>query len=148
MTDGPVPAWMGLEGDDRTHDASTPLKFEHSDARQLSGGQKGANLASGRLSLNGLDSEVGEFATDAKVVGKSSNGDRFVKTAGYTLKRDFWLERIAKALRTGHNFRESILFVWETAQGVRQLQLVAVEGTVFQELYDGYCDLQRISAAR
>ena len=64
------PKWM--QEVDKDHD-SDRYGFEESDAKDLSDGKTGRTPGSGRLFPGQLDSEVLDFKTDNKVVGKSSN---------------------------------------------------------------------------
>ncbi len=126
------PRWAEKEG--QKHD-DDPYGFEESDARSLSRGSTGRTPGSGRLFPGQLDSEVDDFKTDNKVT----------ESASYRINRGFWLERLQKCRVSGHNFRESILFKWTDDRGDRnQLHIVAVEGNVFEEIYNGYRDLHSI----
>ncbi len=122
---------------------SDPTQFEETDARSLSEGRTGRTPGSGRLFPGQLDSEVDDFKTDNKVVGKNRKGE-WARTKSYTIDRDFWLERIQKSQLSGLNFRESILFAWSDEGSERHLHIVAVEGNVFEEIYKGYKQLFEI----
>lgn len=117
--------------------ANDPDGFEESDARSLSKGQAGRTPGSGRLFPGDLDSVVDDFKTDNKIVGKNKDGT-YNGRNGYRLDRDFWHQRLAKGRLSGHNFRESILFVWGEDGEEKQLHIVAVEGDVFESIYHHY----------
>lgn len=129
------PKWMKNKHD------TNPDAFEESDARSLSKGSTGRTPGSGRLFPGQLDSEVEDFKTDNKVIGRNKDG-AFNSRHGYTVSLWFWLQRIAKSKQSNHNFRESLLFSWQGKDDRElQLHLVVVEGEVFEEIYHGYLDL-------